>query len=1390
MDHWPYPYKTLDGSGFGSGGGTVTSVSASVPSWLSVSVTNPTTTPNIVISGSATGSGITVLQDAPTLINVVTMTGHLDITRNSGSGEAITISNSHSGLQDNYIAVSKNSSPGNHAHFGHHYVNSNDPGNYAYIQTKGNQFIFTGDAKFQLPTTLGSNGQALITNGAGITSWTSLTTGTVTSVSASVPAFLSVNVSNSTTTPAIAITLSGSALPTTSGGTGLTSIGTNGQVLTSNGTSLTWTTPTTGTVTSVNGSSPINSSGGNTPTISLSTVPTTLGGTGLTTVGSNGQVLTSNGTSLSWTTPTSGTLTAVTASSPLSSSGGSTPNIALSTVPTTLGGTGLTTVGANGQVLQSNGTALQYVTLPTPVTSVSATTPISSTGGATPTISLSTVPTTLGGTGLTTVGTNGQVLTSNGTTLTWTTPTTGTVTSVSATSPLASTGGVTPTISISSSTGSGAVVLQTTPTLLGNVGIGYSGGTSKLSIGDGTIDAGRYGSVQITQDFSTIINTPNIVAAIACVSSGNYTWGLGYAQGTNTFGFGTGVASGFSPSKFCITPSGAIGIGNTSPAYEFDINLGGVPRFAVRSGNNAGWRTEWDYSGGVGETTIFNYKGSGSGGFYFKNLNTSNVDTGYAYITCGGLLADINGEAIIIRGTDHGYLRYVINGSNRGFVGFSSPGGADLVIYNQYTSGGHILLNSADTNGLIRCVKPIFLEETMTLRPAVGSSNYVWRFPTSMGTSGQVLTTDGTNTYWGSGGGGGGGTVNSVTASAPLASSGGTAPNISIASATGSGSVVLQTTPLLLGNVNVGYAGGSSKLNIGDGSLDTARYGSVQISQDSSTIINTASNVAALSFVRTGNYVHGLGYKQSSSTFGFGQAVLSGFNPNFLAITTNGDIGINTSSPGCKFDVLTTLGNTAARFKGTPEALILDGTNHVFMRFAQAGVNKAYLGYGNAGDTNFDISNAVGHISMYPTGNVGIGSTSPAAKLDVNGTFACKSDAIIAASAAGQGHLQLSSTGNANYIRFGLDGTSGSYAPLIFTSSAGYIEWMRITADGKIGINKYNPAQALDVGGIIQTAYGNGGIVQFWDSNFAIYGRRSYSDSILGPYGDKLSFYSYGGHEWFGGNQPIATQVQLMTLTAGGSLGIGTSTPAYRLDVSTTSNATTKFAVHNGYNAGFTYSWNDSGATGESNFYNYKGAGFGGFSFQNKNTSNAITDYANIDCGSVYARNYFTTNGVNNFTYSEVNFTPIMLVYNGSSGSYGPIVYNAAGYMNFLTYTIQTGRISRIGRIVTVSVDISYNYQWVPFGPTSGANQIAILLPGACRTTALSASGAAGYPNNLAGIANPIAMWLGNCSYDAGSGQTENAYIAPTSGTSFIAWNTSSTFINQRLFWSVSYNVT
>jgi hypothetical protein len=70
---------------------------------------------------------------------------------------------------------------------------------------------------------VGSSGQFLKSNGAGAPTWATVTgTGTVTSVAATVPAFLSVTGSPITTTGTLAIAYSGTALPVANGGTNAT----------------------------------------------------------------------------------------------------------------------------------------------------------------------------------------------------------------------------------------------------------------------------------------------------------------------------------------------------------------------------------------------------------------------------------------------------------------------------------------------------------------------------------------------------------------------------------------------------------------------------------------------------------------------------------------------------------------------------------------------------------------------------------------------------------------------------------------------------------------------------------------------------------------------------------------------------------------------------------------------------------------------------------------------------------------------------------------------------------------------------------------------------------------------------------------------------------------
>ena len=232
-------------------------------------------------------------------------------------------------------------------------------------------------------------------------------TGTVTSVAATVPNFLSVSGSPITTSGTLALSYSGTALPVANGGTGQTTY-TDGQLL-------------------------IGNTSGNTLTKATLTA-----GTGISITNGNG--------SISIAATNSGTVTSVTGTAPIASSGGNTPAISISQATTSTDGYLSSTDWNTFNNKQAAGTY---------VTSVSGTTGrITSSGGTTPAIDLASGIVSAGTTGsaslipVITVDTYGRV-----TSVTTASNPQGTVTDVTATSPVVSSGGATPAISLASNYG-------------------------------------------------------------------------------------------------------------------------------------------------------------------------------------------------------------------------------------------------------------------------------------------------------------------------------------------------------------------------------------------------------------------------------------------------------------------------------------------------------------------------------------------------------------------------------------------------------------------------------------------------------------------------------------------------------------------------------------------------------------------------------------------------------------------------------------------------------------------------------------------------------------------------------------------------------------------------
>ena len=257
--------------------------------------------------------------------------------------------------------------------------------------------------------------------------------------------------------------------------------GTAGQVLTSAGTGATptWTTPTTGTVTSVTGTAPVVSSGGTTPAISMPAATTSVSG---------------YLTSTDWTTfnnKGSGSVTSVAATvpsflsvsgSPITTSGTLAFTYSGTALPILNGGTGQTTASAAFNALSPLTTAGDVL--------------YGGTSGA--------------GTRLA-IGTAGQVLTVNAgaTAPQWSTPTTGTVTTVS----VATANGFAGTVANATTTPAITLTTSITGLLKGNAtaisaatsGTDYSAGTSALGTGilKSTTTTGAL-TIAVAADFPTL----------------------------------------------------------------------------------------------------------------------------------------------------------------------------------------------------------------------------------------------------------------------------------------------------------------------------------------------------------------------------------------------------------------------------------------------------------------------------------------------------------------------------------------------------------------------------------------------------------------------------------------------------------------------------------------------------------------------------------------------------------------------------------------------------------------------------------------------------------------------------------------------------------------------
>jgi hypothetical protein len=198
-------------------------------------------------------------------------------------------------------------------------------------------------------------------------------------------------------------------------------------------------------------------------------------------------------------------------------------------------------------------------------------------------------------------------------------------------------------------------------------------------------------------------------------------------------------------------------------------------------------------------------------------------------------------------------------------------------------------------------------------------------------------------------------------------------------------------------------------------------------------------------------------------------------------------------------------------------------------------------------------------------GNVGIGTTSPGSKLEINGDGNFK---------VASGNVGYSLTSNTTAYSFYLNSVDNSYR---IYSSIGASDRVILTSSGNVGIGTTSPSTTLHTFGRIRSSNTNtsgagdaAGVYELGDNSNGFWRGAANSITVAGNY---THIGGYDGIIFTSSNASIGSQSERMRITSGGNVGIGTTSPTSKLHVF--NSAGPSIITNETYN-GITSLWNSS----------------------------------------------------------------------------------------------------------------------------------------------------------------------------------------------------------------------
>ena len=348
------------------------------------------------------------------------------------------------------------------------------------------------------------------------------------------------------------------------------------------------------------------------------------------------------------------------------------------------------------------------------------------------------------------------------------------------------------------------------------------------------------------------------------------------------------------------------------------------------------------------------------------------------------------------------------------------------------------------------------------------------------------------------------------------------------------------------GNVGIGTTSPAVQLELGDNTADEKlRLTGAASGKPLMTFYNTTTKIGQIASSSVGVTVTSLGSGNMSFE--------NGGNTR-LVIDNSGNVGIGTTIPSYKLDV-----DGEGRFGDNGGILLTDDSGTSYVRALNNHLNlrttrdadDIYFSTGTTTTTKMFIQG--------DTGNVGIGTTGPSYKLDVDGVI------------RGEQYLRLRDTAGTNRFSIRAESTYGTidngtntlnYNANNHLFLVGLSEKMRINSSGNVGIGTTNPTSQLGSTKVLDiSSTGNGEIILDHtdagvSSDIGLYSWNRNNDHLAHikatcDGATDSAFISFHAQPT-GGSFSNAASNEKMRIKSNGNVGIGTSTPLYLLDAAGT----------------------------------------------------------------------------------------------------------------------------------------------------------------------------------------------------------------------------------------------